>query len=1153
MQTTAIGKTRWPGKLPAIFSCNHQTLLIMRLTVFFVLVAFLQVSASGVAQTVTLSVQNANLKQVLKEIKKQTGYSFVYNDKALEKVKKITISVKAQPLEKALDICFLDQPVTYEILEKIIIIKARPAPVYPVITTAVNDIPVTTADIDIRGTVVNEKGEPVAASVSVKGLQKGTTTNASGEFVLTEVDEKAILVITGVTIDKTYEVAVNGRTTINVQVMTKVMEQQEVVVTALGIKKQSRSITYATQEVSGSKIVDSRETNIANALQGHFSGVQVSNTSGGVSSSARIQIRGANSLSGNNQPLFVVDGVPIRNTNSKWIGYGGADYGNEIADIDLNNVASVTILKGANAAALYGSRAANGVILITTKSGESKQGMGLTFTSNTTMQLPAYFPAYQDKYGQGSNKAYQYVDGAGGGINDNYSGSWGPALDGRLVDQWFGKQQPWVAHPDNVKSFFQTGWIGGNDISVSKQTEKMSTRFSYGDNRQRGTIPFTDETKNTLSLHSTIQITPKLQAQLISNYVHLKNDNVPTAGYVNGNIMSQVIFGGRQIDYSKMRDFESVDGKPVNYYSKFSDNPFWLYKHNTNTRSRDRIFGTAKIQYDINSWMNIMVRGGLDTYAETRKEIVNGYTSAAANAKSGGAFTLTDMDYKEFNLDAILSINKQVSPTLSINANLGSNLQHNTYNTIGLRAAELVVPNIFNIANVKGSAEPSNYESKYEMQSLYGQFTVAYRDFLFLNGTARNDWSSTLPLENASYFYPSVGISVVPTTVLKTFPWIDYMKLRANWAQVGSTASPYQLKQIYTAGVSWNNVPMFQAGNVFPPIGLKPEITTSKEIGINAQFFGNRLGLDITYYHSNSRNQILSVQLPYSSGYATQKINAGNIRNSGLEIGINSTPVRARDFSWDLGVNWSMNKNKVLKLVEGINLYQIGGIWGVNSYAQEGGSYGDILGSAYLRDGEGRIIVSDQGLPLKDPVRRTLGNIMPEWIGNLRSSLRYKNLSLAMLFDFRKGSNIYSLGHRFGVFSGVMEETAAGNIRETGIVFQGVTADGKANTVAVDPQLFYSTANITGINEFSTFDGSYVKFRELSLNYSIPAAFLKRVGFVQSASIGIAGRNLAILKSNMPKGFDPEVTSGGTDSGLGFEYGYIPTNRSFNFKLQVSF
>jgi hypothetical protein len=252
-------------------------------------------------------------------------------------------------------------------------------------------------------------------------------------------------------------------------------------------------------------------------------------------------------------------------------------------------------------------------------------------------------------------------------------------------------------------------------------------------------------------------------------------------------------------------------------------------------------------------------------------------------------------------------------------------------------------------------------------------------------------------------------------------------------------------------------------------------------------------------------------------------------------------------------MNWSLNKNKVLKLVEGIKLYQIGGIWGVNSYAQEGGSYGDILGSAYLRDEEGRIVVSTQGLPMKDPVRRTLGNIMPDWIGNLRSSLRYKNLSLAMLFDFRKGSSIYSLSHRYGVFSGVMEETAAGNIRETGIVFEGVTADGRANTVAVDPQLFYSTANITGINQFSTFDGSYIKFRELSLNYSIPASFLKRIGFIQAASIGIAGRNLAILKSNMPNGFDPEATSGGTDSGLGFEYGYIPTNRSFNFKLQVSF
>ncbi len=1117
----------------------------MRITAILLLAACLQVSAGSRAQSVTISVKRAGIVQVLEEIRKQTGYSFIYTDELLAPVPPLTLSVRKAPLEEVLHRCFDRQPVSFEILDKIIVIRPR-----PVIRTEPEK---QVNNITVKGRVTDENGNPVIASISIKGTTRGVATNERGEFEISDVDPQAVLLITGVAIEGVVEVPVKNQQSLTVRVPVRVLEQKEVVVTALGLKKEKKSLTYSTQEVTGDQIVDSRETNIVNALQGQFSGVQITNTQGAVSSSSRIQIRGVNSLSGNNQPLFVVDGVPMRNTNSRWVGYGGADYGNEIADIDLNNVASVTVLKGANAAALYGSRAANGVVLITTKSAGNQKGWGMTFTSNTTLQRPSYFPEYQNKYGQGSNKQYSYVDGIGGGTYDDYGGSWGPALDGRPIDQWFGKQQPWIAEPDNVKSFFQNGWIASNDLSIARQAEKVGIRFSYSDSRQKGTLPFTDETRNSISLNASVQITDKLQSQVIANYVRLKNNNIPTSGYIDGNIMSQVIFGGRQMNYEMMKDYRTEDGKQRNTYSRLSDNPYWLYKYNTNSRIRDRFFGSAKLQYDILPWMNVMVRAGLDTYSEQRDEIVNAYTAATAQAGSGGAFNLTEMNFREFNLDAILSVDKDLGSKLNLNANLGTNLMNNQFRSVGLQAAELVVPNIFNIANVKGAAVPSNSFVEYEMHSVYGQLTLAYDNFLFVNGTARNDWSSTLPANNASYFYPSVGLSFIPTALLPNSNWLDYIKLRANWAQVGNTAAPYQLVQTYSAGVGWNGVPMYQASNVYPPENLKPEITTSKEIGLNAQFLRKRLGLDVTLYQSNSRNQILSVQVPYSTGYSSLKINAGNIQNQGVEIGISGTPYRTQKFSWDLGLNWSKNTNKVIELAPGIMLYQIGGIWGVNSYAQQGGAYGDILGSAFLRNDAGSIVVNSQGIPLKDPDRQTLGNIMPDWVVNLRTGFRYQNLSLNILFDMRKGSSIYSLGHRYGSFSGILAETAAGDIREKGIVFDGVTQDGKPNETATEAQLFYSTANITGINEFSTFDGTYIKLREIAFNYAVPARLVKKTHFLHAASLGLSGRNLAILKSNMPKGFDPEVTTGGTDSGLGFEYGYIPTSRVFNFKIQVSF
>ena len=1124
-------------------------------TVFLRSVLFLWlpvVGGSVMAQQVTLQARGITYHEVFGEINRQTGYTVFYSNDVFDDTQRTDVAFKQTALDAVLKKLFAGTRISWKENGKYIVLQ--PNDHLDHVFGGEAGMGSAGDSITVIGSVRHASDGSALPGVSVRlsgSSQGGIETDLDGRFAI-NVPAQGKLVFTHVGF-KRKVIPIDGRSTLHIALAQADSLIEEVVVTALGIEQSKRALTYSTQIVEGIEIIDSREPNIGNALQGKFSGVHITNTSGSVSSSARIQIRGANSLTGLNQPLFVIDGIPFKNTNASWIGYGGADYGNEIADIDLNNIASVTVLKGANAAALYGSRAANGVILITTKSAPQAAGWGVAYTTNTTVQVPTYFPAYQNEYGQGSNGSYRYVDGVGGGVYDDFGGSWGPRLDGRLIDQWFGKQAPWVPVPDNVRSFFQLGLIAGNELSLTRKADAIDFRFSYNDNRQRGTLPFTNEKKNTASFNAGVRINRSLHAQLIANYVKLGNDNIPSGGYSERNIMSQVIFGGRQLDYSRMRDFETSLGEPINQYSRFSNNPYWLYKYNTNSRERNRVFGTFKLTYDINSWLRMQTRASLDTYWENRMEVTNGYAYQSVIAGSGGAFNLVEIGHQELNLETIFSIERKIFRNVVLNADIGANLMQQAGKTLRINAPELVALNVFNASNVRGTPVVNNRYTNAQIQSLYGQLLLAYNDWIYLHTTLRNDWSSTLAPGKVAYRYPSAGISFIPSVWLQKADWLDFVKFRVNWAQVGSAPAPYQMSATYSAEPSWNDVPMYRYANTFPPSHLKPEITTSKEFGINARFFRNRIDVDLTYYHANSRNQILTLQVPYSSGYAGQMVNAGDIRNRGVEVALVGVPLQRPGIDWRLGMNWSANHSRILSLADGISLYQIGGIWGVNSYARENGAYGDILGSAFLRNARGEVVVDSDGFPVKDLERKVLGNIMPDWLANLYSSLSYRQWHFKVLFDMRKGSAIYSLGHRYGTFSGVLAETAAGGIRESGVVFPGVTEAGNPNTKAVDAQSFYSTANVTGINEFSTFDGSYIKLREISINYTVPDHLVARIGFIRAMTIGLSGRNLAILHSNMPDGFDPEVTAGGTDSGLGFEYGYIPTNRNINVKLQLAF
>ncbi|MDH6311325.1 TonB-linked SusC/RagA family outer membrane protein [Parabacteroides sp. PFB2-10] len=1108
----------------------------MKLVVFFAAFFICQVSAiESKAQhtTVDLHMENATLLSVIQSIESQTDYVFFYSNEEIDLNKTVNIHIQKGKINEILDNIL--SPYAYTIEEKRIHIIPH----------------ILQNKRQITGTVTDQKGQPIiGATVMEKGTTYGVVTDINGIYTI-QVDNNATLLFRYIGM-RQEEVAVRGRSSIDIVLKELVSELSEVTVTALGIKKERRSLGYATQELTGSAVQVSHENNLVNALSGKLAGVQITNTSGGVASSARIVIRGAKSLSGNNQPLFVVDGVPVHNSNSSTFLYGGVDYGNEISDIDPNNIESVNVLKGANAAALYGSRAANGVILITTKSAEkADKGVGVTFTSNIGLNNVKYIPKLQNKYGRGLNGEYNYVDGVGGGLNDSNSESWGPPLDGRLVDQWFGKQQPWVARPNNVKDFFQMGTVFTNDISITQKSDKVNTRISFGDYREKGTLPNTDQVKNTININNSINIVKGLDFDMSASYINLTNDNLSQGGYTGGNFMNTVIWGGREMDWSRQKDYINKDGSQKNMYSPFDDNPYFLYNKNTNSRKRQRLFGNISLKWQITDWLNVMGRVGLDTYAEHRKSVTDAFTASVEQAGHGGKFSMSEQNYQELNFDFIASFNKSFLEKWDLSADVGANLRKNNARYVSLGANELVIDNLFNISNVKGNPTRSNSTTEYENQGVFGQVNIGYGKFIYLNATARNDWSSTLPKENWSYFYPSAGLSLLLNDLFKIESKIlSYSKIRYNWAQVGNATSPYALTGIYSSADAWEKYPVYSAPTELPPINLKPEITTSSEVGLDLVFFMNRLTLDATWYSGSSKNQILSITTSAASGNLRQKVNAGEIKNSGIEVKLGGTPVLTKDFRWDLTLNWSKNKSEIVDLYPGIDSYTIGGIWGCNVLAKPGGTYGDIYHRPFARDEAGNVIIGANGVPQAAVNVDKLGTINPDWLAGLMSSFTYKNLTLNVLFDMRKGSDIFLLSYRYGCMTGVMDETARGDIRETGFVFPGVKENGSVNDIVVSPQVYYKTVSSF---EPYIFDASFLKLRELSLSYSIPQKYLAWTKAVKRANVSFVGRNLWLLHSNLPKGYDPEVSLGGTDAGQGVEYGYIPTNASYNFSLQLVF
>jgi TonB-linked SusC/RagA family outer membrane protein len=1010
----------------------------------------------------------------------------------------------------------------------------------------------------ITGTVTSSiegEGPIPGVTVQVKGTTIGTVTDLNGKYSLTIPQNATTLIFSYIGM-KRQEVEIAGRSEINGLMESDLLGLDEVIVTALGISREKKALGYSVQDVTGDEIAKAKETNIINSLQGRVSGAQITASSGAVGASSRIVIRGVSSLSGNNQPLFVVDGIPMDNSNFGDTGTDGVNRGSGAADINPDDIETLTVLKGANASALYGSRASAGVIVVTTKKGKKGEKLSVSISNTTTFETPLILPDYQDGYGQGNGGAFSYVDGNGGGINDGVDESWGPQLDiGLMIPQFtsidangVAQPAPWISRPDNIKNFFETGRTVSTNLSMTGGNEKSSFRLSYTNLNQKGMVPNTDYMKNTLAFSASTNPVDKLTFSASGNYVGAKSDNQPGYGYAGNNVMQQTLWAGRQVDWTALRDKQyNEDGSKFNWNHNYHNNPYTTLLENLSSLDRDRFIGNATLNYQFTPWLSAYVRTGGDIYS---------------NAASERRF-VGDMDYpsgnyyeavrlfKEINSDFLVSFEKALGQNFNFSLNFGGNRMDRRYQSNTGEAPELAIPGVYNVANSAVTPRVSNYHSTKRINSLYGFGQLGFKNAIFLDYSLRNDWSSTLPKQHNSYLYPAISLSAVITDLIGLESnFLSFAKLRGSWAQVGGDTDPYSLLPTVAFGDGWNagtKLLNLAVPNTLPNAELKPQMNESIEVGADLRFFLDRVRLDVTYYNQKSINQIVSIAVSASSGYTNKIVNAGRIDNKGFELLLALTPVKTSDFQWDVTFNFAKNQNKVVELAEGVEQFLLGSYWSLQVLAVPNEAYGVLYGYDFERDPDGNVIFVD-GLPSQGNLK-ALGNVTPDWVGGMMNEFSWKGLSASFLIDMKKGGDLYSMTTTWGRYAGVLEETMIG--REGGIVGVGVmpVGDGYAeNTVVADCEQFNKASYVSDIAYSSVFDASYVKLREVKVGYT----FRKLGRFpIREVNVSAVGRNLAILSTNVPH-IDPETAfSSGNVQGL--EFGQLPTARSIGFSIGCTF
>lgn len=1116
--------------------------LAMKLSCVLLLVSALQVSAYSYmyAQDISLRKKHASLEDVLTDIKKQSGYHVFYDVGMIRRAQPITIDVRNVTLDEALKKSLSGQGLSYKIVDKNIIITLinRPA------KAAEKQPPLQ--EFIINGRVASAAGNPLeGVTVRVKDTQVATTTDAAGNYRIELTQNRATLTFSLLGYSSVEQTG-NAGTTLNVVLQESVSELGEVVVTALGISREKKSLSYATQSADAEKLSQARTPNLVDGLSGKIAGLTITSSGAGVGASSKVLLRGNRSISGSSQPLYVVDGITLNG---------------DIANLSPDDIESISVLKGANAAALYGSRANNGAIIVTTKSGKgAPQGVSTNLGFNFMANTPIILMKFQNEYGQGANGIY----------SENAVTSWGPRFDGSPVKHWSNdpgyianqlngsETYPYAAQPDNIKDFFQTGRSFATNLSVNINSEKSNTFLSYTHTDATGIVDGNDLQSHNLSIRTTASLSDRVKLDSRVNYIRQQFDNVLFTGESFNNPMRYLYQIPRNIRTQDIQHYQFVNSAGQtrqHFYSpgfNGAGNPYWTQHNVLNPKLEERLLGMLSLNYQLTDELSILGRSAIDrTNAAAETKLAND-TYVTANR---GSYARNNSNAYEWNTDALVNYHKALSSNFTLDLNVGANHRVFKSDALGASGVNFQIENLFALGNTQDPRPIDTYYRHKEVQSVYAFGELSYKNALFLNLTGRNDWSSTLPADNRSYFYPSVGLTAVISELATLPDAIDYLKLRGSYAEVGNDTDPYMLDRLATI-----NKGTVSLNPTLPNADLKPESTRSTEIGLEATLLNNRLRFDVTYYKTNTFDQLFASPVPVGSGVASVFQNGADVQNSGVEMALGGTVISRDAFSWDINVNFSKNRSKILEIAEGFDVLNQADDY-IRTYKLiKGEPFGAVYSRGYVRDGQGRVIVDANGLPKITTGKDVLvANYNPDWLSGISNTFRYKDFTLSALVDIRQGGSLISFTEAIESGIGVLDYTAQG--RDGSLVFgenifdeeTAVTESGDPNTIQVSSEDLWNHLGGVGAPSGEAFvrDASNIRLRELIFGYTLPQRLLGKT-FVKSARLSVVGRNLFFI-SNKAKYVDPEIMTDISNNSEGREALSLPTTRSFGVSLNFGF
>ena len=1031
-----------------------------------------------------------------------------------------------------------------------------------------------------------DDGTPLpGVNVVLKGTTSGTVTNVDGAYSLSVPNEGGTLVFSFIGL-ATRELEIGSRSVIDIQMAQDVTQLSEVIVTAVGIEREKKALGYAVTEVSGDQVQLKAESDVIRTLTGKIPGVNIQGSSGAPGASTNINIRGNSSVLGNNQPLFVVDGIPFDNTviETQNVLISGAPYSNRALDIDPNDIESISVLKGAAASALYGSRAANGVILITTKSGrgsrDGRKGLEVTFRTSHTVEEVAGIPDFQNKFGQGGT-----TGGGSGTFSNAFFGSWGPGLnDIDSVTDWQGNRVPFETFPNNIKDFFETGYNQEYSVSVAGGGANSNVGVTASYSNTDGFIPNSELERTNIKVGANTRLQNGLYVGGNLSYSYTTQQGPPTGGggVVRSGFSTQLWYMPRSYDPYRY-PFIDEDNQD-NHYRAGEDHPLFSAFANPFFSQVSRIFANTSLGYDINDWLTVSYKIGIDTYNQQNRQVF----SPSSQFAPAGNITIDDYFFRSVESNLLLTFNRELSQDFNLRVTLGHNInqrQGRRQIISGTGVTVFGIDDITNAQNVVPITPVPPPQFKRRLMGVFMDASLSYRDYLILGVTARNDWSSTLPVGDNSFFYPAGTLSFIFTDAFNlSSNVINFGKLRVAYGRVGNDAPVYSTQEVLYQNGSYgttltaltfpfNNQPGLTVQDQLGNTTLTPEFTTEVEVGAELQFFNNRIGLDVTYFDRSTTDQIFTVNRAPSSGFFQTITNAGEVTNKGWEIGLNLTPIQlSNGFTWNVFGNFTKIENRVESLIEGVERISVprngANFSTFGTFAVAGEDYGIIQGSAAATDSLGnRLIDPTTGYYIETPDNTiTIGNPNPDFILGVTNTFSYKGIQLSFLIDWKEGGDLFAATISDMRGRGVLEETATGNVRQQSFVLPGVLGDVNnpgtpltneagnliPNNVAIDANDYFWRTSSNAPDEFNVYDATVIRLREVSVGYTLPSSLLQNV-FLGSATINFVGRNLWFNAPNLPNGYDPETNGRGAGNGQGMEFAYVPNARRYGVTLQLTF